>query len=37
MFLEVGFTENEVKPNDLKACHPLKKKDTAIVKFKCRK
>ena len=31
------LTGNEVQPNDLQACHHLKKKDTVIVKFKCRK
>ena len=28
---------HEVKPDDLQACHRLKKKDTLIVKFRCRK
>ena len=31
------LTGHEVKPNYLQACHHLKKKDTVIVKFKCRK
>ena len=31
------LTDHEVKPDDLQACHRLKKKDTVIVKFKCRK
>ena len=26
-----------MKPDDLQTCHHLKKKDTMIVKFKCRK
>ena len=26
-----------MKPDDLQACHHMKKKDTVIVKFKCRK
>ena len=26
-----------VKPDDLQACHHLKKKDSVIVKFKCKK
>ena len=30
-------TGHEVKPDDLQSCHRLKKKDTVIVKFKCRK
>ena len=30
-------TGHEVKPDDLQACHCLSKKDTVIVKFKCRK
>ena len=32
-----SLTGHEVKPDDLQACHRLKKKDTVIVKFKCRK
>ena len=31
------LTGHEVKPYDLQACHRLKKKDTVIIKFKCRK
>ena len=33
----LSLTGHEVKPDDLQACHCLKKKDTVIVKFKCRK
>ena len=31
------LTGHQVKPDDLQACHCLKKKDTVIIKFKCRK
>ena len=33
----LSLTGHEVKPDDLQACHLLKKKDSVIVKFKCRK
>ena len=33
----LSLTGNEVKPNGLQACHRLKKKESVIVKFKCRK
>ena len=33
----LSLTGHEVKPDDLQACHCLKKKDTAIVKFKYMK
>ena len=33
----LSLTCHEVKPDDLQACHYLKKKDTVIVKFRCRK
>ena len=33
----LSLTGHEVKPNDLQACHCLKKKESVIVKFKCRK
>ena len=33
----LSLTDHEVKPDDLQPCHRLKKKDTVIVKFKCRK
>ena len=33
----LSLTGYEVKPDDLQACHRLKKKDTVIVKFKCTK
>ena len=33
----LSLTGHEVKPDDLQACHRLKKKDTVIVKFKWRK
>ena len=32
-----SLTSHEVKPDDLKACHRLKKRDFVIAKFKCRK
>ena len=32
-----SLTGHEVKPDDLQACHRLKKKYTVIVNFKCRK
>ena len=33
----LSLTGHEVKPDDLQACHRLKKKESVIVKFKCRK
>ena len=33
----LSLTSHEVKPDDLQACHHLKKKDVVIVKFKCKK
>ena len=33
----LSLTGHEFKPDDLQACHRLKKKDSVIVKFKCRK
>ena len=33
----MSLTGHEVKPDDLQAYHRLKKKDTVIIKFKCRK
>ena len=33
----LSLTENEVSPNDLKACHRLKKKENVIIKSKSRK
>ena len=33
----LSLTGHEVKPDDLQACHRLNKKDTVIVKFKCRR
>ena len=33
----VYLTENEVSPDDLDACHRLKKKENVIIKFKSRK
>ena len=33
----LSLTGHEVKPNDLQACHRLKKKELVIEKFKCRK
>ena len=33
----LSLTGHEVKPDDLQACHLLKKKESVIVKFKCRK
>ena len=32
-----SLTGHEVKPDDLQACHRLKKKESVIVKCKCRK
>ena len=32
-----SLTGHEVKPSDLQACHHLKKKESVIIKFKCRK
>ena len=29
--------EHEVKPDDLQACHCLRKKESVIIQFKCRK
>ena len=37
IFKALSLTEHEVKPDDLQACHRLKKKESIIVKFKCRK
>ena len=33
----LSLTGNKVSPNDLEACHHLKKKENVIVKFKSRK
>ena len=33
----LSLTGHEVKPDDLQACHRLKKKESVIVKLKCRK
>ena len=33
----VSVAGHEVKPDDLQACHRLKKKESIILKFKCRK
>ena len=33
----LSLTRHEVKPDDLQACHRLKKKESVIVKCKCRK
>ena len=33
----LSLTDHEVKPDDLQACHTLKKKESVIVKFQCRK
>ena len=33
----LSLTGHEVKPDDLEACHRLKKKDIVIVKSKCWK
>ena len=33
----LSLTGLEVKPNDLQACHRLKKRELVILKFKCRK
>ena len=37
VFKGPSLTGHNVKPYDLQAYHRLKKKDTVIVKFKCRK
>ena len=37
VYRALSLTGHEVKPDDLQACHRLRKKDTVIVKFKCRK
>ena len=33
----LSLTENEVSPNDLEACHRLRKKENVIIKSKSRK
>ena len=33
----LSLTEVNVVPEDLQACHPMKRSDRVIVKFKCRK
>ena len=33
----LSFTGTKVKPDDLDACHRMKKKDKVIIKFKNRK
>ena len=33
----LSSNSHEVKPDDLQVCHRLKKRDTVIVEFKCRK
>ena len=33
----LSLTEHEGKPDDLQACHHLKKQESVIIKFKCRK
>ena len=33
----LSLTRHQVKANNLQACHCLKKKESVIVKFKCRK
>ena len=37
IFKALSLTGHEVKPDDLQACHRLKKKESVIVKLKCRK
>ena len=37
VYRALSLTGHKVKPNDFLACHRLKKKDTVIVNFKCRK
>ena len=32
-----GLTGNKISPDDLQACHPLKKKENVILKFKSSK
>ena len=33
----LSLTGHEGKPDDLQACHRLKKQESVIIKFKCRK
>ena len=33
----LSLTRHEVNSDNVQACHPLKKKESIIVKFKCRK
>ena len=33
----LSLTEISVEPDDLQACHRMRKKDRVIIKFKCRK
>ena len=33
----LSLTGISVEPDDLKACHRMRKKDRVIIKFKCRK
>ena len=33
----LSLTGISVEPNDLQACHRMRKKDRVIIKFKCRK
>ena len=33
----LSLTGISVEPNDLQACHRMRKKDCVIIKFKCRK
>ena len=37
IYKALSLTGHEVKPDDLQACHRLKKKESVIVKLKCRK
>ena len=33
----LSLTEMSVEPDDLQACHRMRRKDRVIIKFKCRK
>ena len=33
----LSLTGTSVEPDDLQACHRMRKKDSVIIKFKCRK
>ena len=37
IYQALSLTGHEVKPDDLQPCHRFKKKESVIVKFKCRR